>query len=75
MKFKVDVCRVGYSHGFLVINIPEDKIPRNKSGSINKRALTKMVEEQTIDQAGGESFVENDVDYSVQSVEKMGDLA
>jgi hypothetical protein len=73
MKFKVDVSRVGYSNGFLVINIPEDKIPRNKRGSINQRKLTKMVEDQAIDHAGGESFCEHDADYSVQSVEKIGD--
>jgi len=68
MKFKVDVCRIGYAHGFLVIDIPEDKIPRNKKGSIKQKALTEMVKDQAIDQAGGESFMEHTSEYSVESI-------
>lgn len=71
MKFKVDVCRVAYSHGFLVVDIPEDQIPRNKRGRIKQKILTKMVEIKAIDQAGSESFGCDNADYSVESVEPI----
>lgn len=68
MKFKVNVCRVGYSHGFIIVDIPINAIPRNKNGIIRQRMFEKMIEDKAIDQAGGESFFENESDYSVESV-------
>ena len=55
MKYKVNVCRIGYAHCTIEVDA------KNK----------KEAEEKALDEAGGHSFSEHDADYKVEYSEKV----
>jgi len=67
VKAKVDVCRTGYGHHIIEVEIPEQEL----KGLTLDGVRTRM-EQEAIDKAGDYVFSEHDADYAATGVVLYG---
>ena len=67
MKATVSVCRTGYAHAQIEVEIPKEALYKTmkngKKRHMFKREVVKLFEEKAADQAGDASFSEHSSEY------------